>query len=294
MQSPRRRRLDEYGLIATRAAIDGFLPLLHLGARDDCFIHELEVDGGAGPLRARLYTPAHADQSGQGLIYFHGGGFVVSSLTSHDALCRRLSARAGVRILSVGYRLAPEAPFPAQHEDALASARWAFDHATELGFDPARTGLGGDSAGGHMAAWTALQLRAEGRTAKGLLLFYPLLTIADRDWRARPLRDARIVGRAAVAYIRHSLGKACDPASFALSASQVAELPPVVLVSGSGLNPVHPDVERFAGQLAAAGVPTTRLDQPGLSHASLHLAPIYAPARQAIELASNALTALLA
>jgi acetyl esterase/lipase len=144
-----------------------------------------------------------------------------------------------------------------------------------------------------MAAWAALKLKGEGRLPKGLLLFYPLVTIADQDWVERPLEDMRLIGRIAVAYIRRSLGEQCDPASFPLPADWLADLPPTVLVSGSGFNPVQPDVIRLEQNIVQAGVPVVSLDYPGLSHASLHLAAIYGPARRAVDGAARALATVL-
>jgi acetyl esterase len=143
------------GYRAQRTAQNVQTTVASVAARD------LEVGGAAAPIPARLYTPADTTTPSGLLVYFHGGGFVIGDLETHDAHCRRLAHASGQRVLAVDYRLAPEHPFPAGHDDALAATRWAFDHAAELGADPARIGVGGDSAGGNLAASIALDLRAD-------------------------------------------------------------------------------------------------------------------------------------
>jgi acetyl esterase len=119
---------------------------------------DLALPGPAGEIPVRIYTP-----EGEGpfplLVFFHGGGFVLCNIDTHDGLCRHLCAGAGCLVVSVDYRLAPEHKFPAAPDDCLAATRWAIEHAVELGADPARTVVAGDSAGGNLAAVTALQLR---------------------------------------------------------------------------------------------------------------------------------------
>ena len=166
------------GYRAQRVGVDA-------GAPTDLDVRDLEVAGGAGALKARLYTPNGAPAVGPGLVYFHGGGFVIGDLDSHDSFLRRLAAASGVRVLSVDYRLAPEHPFPAAHDDALASLRWAFDHAAEIGFDPARIAVGGCSAGGNLSASVALDLREDpSRRLAFQLLLYPA-TAMDQDTASR-------------------------------------------------------------------------------------------------------------
>ena len=150
----------------------------------DVTAKDLEVGGAAGPIPARLYTPGGAKTPSGGLIYFHGGGFTIGDLETHDGHCRRLASLAGVRVLAIDYRLAPEHPFPAGHDDALAATKWAFDHAAELGIDPARIAVGGDSAGGNLAASVAidlkddvhasLEIQAEFQAGRGHVFFPPV------------------------------------------------------------------------------------------------------------------------
>src|SRR3954453_7181029 len=142
------------------------------------------VAGAAGPLRARLYVPHGAETPGPLLVYFHGGGWVEGSAATHDPSCRLLAHLAGVRVLSVDYRLAPEHPSPAAADDALAAYRAARTRAAELGADAARLAVGGDSAGANLAAVTALALRGEAGAPAFQLLIYPGLDMS----RKRPSR----------------------------------------------------------------------------------------------------------
>ena len=135
-----------------------------------------ELPGHAGPIAARFYVPGNlpADSPAPLLVYLHGGGFVIGDLDTHDDVCRFLALAAGVAVLSVDYRLAPEHPFPAAVEDTWAAFNWAVANATELGVDPARIAVGGDSAGGNLAAVVSLLARAGGGAMPAMqLLIYP-------------------------------------------------------------------------------------------------------------------------
>ena len=137
-------------------------------------VSERTIDGPDGPLRLRIYRPG-----GQGpfplLAFFHGSGFVLCSLDTHDGMCRNLCAGADCVVVSVDYRLAPEHKFPAGLDDCVFATRWVADHADELNGDATRIVVGGDSAGANMAAVTALRLRDEGGPAVcGQLLLYPV------------------------------------------------------------------------------------------------------------------------
>jgi len=140
-----------------------------------------------GDLPARLYVPRTPDpEPGPLLVFFHGGGFMYGDLDSHDATCRLLAERGGVRVLAIDYRLAPEHPFPAAHDDALAAYRWVVRHADVLGADPQRLAVGGDSAGGTLAAATAIAAATEGLPLAFQLLVYPSVD-ARRDTRSLKL-----------------------------------------------------------------------------------------------------------
>ena len=154
---------------------------------DGIRVHEPTIDGAAGLLGARLYVPDRtgspaSDGDGDALlVYYHGGGFVVCDLETHDNPCRFLALHAGVRVLSVDYRMAPEDPFPAAFDDAVAAFRYAVAHADELGADPARIAVGGDSAGGNLAAGVARVAAGDSGPGPALqVLLYPWLDLAEK------------------------------------------------------------------------------------------------------------------
>ncbi|HEV2978340.1 MAG TPA: alpha/beta hydrolase fold domain-containing protein, partial [Casimicrobiaceae bacterium] len=137
-------------------------------------VREQAIDGPGGPLRIRIYTP-HREGPLPLMVFFHGSGFVLCSLDTHDGMCRNLCAGAGCVVASVDYRLAPEHKFPAGIEDSLYATRWAAAHAAALGANPARIVVAGDSAGANIAAVTALRVRDEGGPELcGQLLLYPV------------------------------------------------------------------------------------------------------------------------
>ena len=147
------------------------------------------------PLRARLYIPEGADPASPGLVFFHGGGFVFCDIESHDAFCARLAAAGRFRLLSVDYRLAPEARFPAQLEDAIAALTWARANAADLGVNPDRLGAGGDSAGGYLAIAASARVNADRPgSVSALALIYPLLQMDDEVWASSLFRHSRLLG----------------------------------------------------------------------------------------------------
>jgi acetyl esterase len=152
-------------------------------------VREQTIDGPDGPLRIRIYAP-HGTGPFPLLVFFHGSGFVLCSLDTHDGMCRNLCAGAGCVVASVDYRLAPEHKFPAGIEDCLHATRWAAAHPADLGADPMRIAIAGDSAGANMAAVTALRVRDEGGPPlRGQLLLYPVTdyyTQAPRRTRRTP------------------------------------------------------------------------------------------------------------
>jgi acetyl esterase len=156
-----------------RAQYEGRIALMAPGA-EVASVRELTINGPSDPLKIRIYTP-HGAGPFPLLVFCHGSGFVLCSLDTHDGMCRNLCAGGGCVVASVDYRLAPEHKFPAGPDDCLCATRWAAAHAGELGADPGRIAVGGDSAGGTMAAVTALRLRDEGGPPLcGQLLLYPV------------------------------------------------------------------------------------------------------------------------
>jgi acetyl esterase len=236
------------------------------------------------PVSARLFVPDNARERGPALLFFHGGGFVLNGIDSNQGLCRRLAHAAGMRVILATYRLAPEHAYPAQMEDADAITRWIFDHAAELGADPDRMALGGDSVGAYLAISLTRRLNAEtpGRV-KAQALFYPLLQLDDRTWAADGLKGSRILGRMAVAYINAQFPVERPPSLLdGAPAEGGAPPPPTLITVGGVLDPVRPDVLVYAQALAAADAKVTLFEQPRLPHGFGNLTHASEDARRAL------------
>jgi len=207
----------------------------------------------AGGRPARLYVPTGAPALGPLLVFVHGGGFVYGDLDSHDAACRLLSERSGARILAIDYRLAPEHPFPAAYEDVLTAFEWAYENAERLGADQERIGIGGDSAGGNLAAGVALAVG--GRCAFQLLL-YPATT-HDHD---TPSGRLFAQGFFLTAEFMEFVGRcylttredAEDP-RFHLMRAEVPDDVAPAYVATAGFDPLRDEGEAYAHKLEEAG-----------------------------------------
>jgi acetyl esterase len=214
-------------------------------------------DVSVGDLRARLYVPTGAVDPGPLLVFFHGGGWVYGDLDSHDPTCRFLAERSGVRVLSVDYRLAPEHPFPAAYDDAVAAYRWVTEHAGSLGADPSRLGVGGDSAGGNLAAVTAIEAARVGLAMAFQLLVYPGTdATTHRPSRALFGRDLflteEFIDGVLARYAPDPTTRA-DPRVSPLLAEIPAGLAPAY-VATAGFDPLRDEGEAYARALADAGV----------------------------------------
>jgi len=233
-------------------------------------VRDLEIPGPAGGILARLYrTPEPATQPG--LVYLHGGSWYLGSLDSHDSITAELAERAGVTVVAVDYRLAPEHRFPAAYEDAVAALDWVAGHAAELAIDPARLGIGGDSAGGNLAAAAALTVRDRGHPPlKAQILIYPLLGRHD-DLGAGEV-DAPLLAADELRFaIRgYSGGDAlpADPRAVPLLAEDFSGLPPAAILAAEA-DLLLADAERYAAALAAAGVPVDFEVAKGVVHGFL-------------------------
>lgn len=237
-------------------------------APKDVVARDLKVPGGAGDVACRLYTPAGAAAVTPGLVYFHGGGFVIGDLETHDGHCRRLASYAGVRVLAVDYRLAPEHPFPASHDDALAVTRWVFDHAAGLGIDKDRIAVGGDSAGGNLAASVSLDLKSDpARRLAFQLLLYPGIW-PEEETQTRKDRDGPLLTKEALAWFEKHLAAHGHPDRHRAMlgyAKDLAGLPPALVVT-AGHDPLEDEGKAYAARLQAAGVRAEVLHYDALVH----------------------------
>ncbi|MCP2164579.1 alpha/beta hydrolase [Goodfellowiella coeruleoviolacea] len=258
-------------------------------------VRALAVAGASASLPARLYWPAGLARPAPLVVFYHGGGWVVGDLDSHDHLCRFLARQAGVAVLAPHYRRAPEHPFPAAVTDALATHAFAVRQAGALGVDPRRIALAGDSAGGNLAVVTALRSRAEpGPRPVFLLLFYPAVD-ATRRRRSRELfaEGFLLTSRDMDWFMDHyqpDPAARADPALSVLLADDLSGLPPTYLAT-AGFDPLRDEDEAFAARLAEQGVPVVLRRHPDLIHGFANLFGLGGPFRDAVVEAAGALRA---
>jgi acetyl esterase len=211
----------------------------------------------AGGCSARLYTPSAAIE-GALLVFFHGGGFMYGDLESHDPACRFLAERSGVRVLAVDYRLSPEHRFPAAYDDAVSAYRWVVDNAASLGADPQRIGVGGDSAGGNLAAGVAIEAARTGLPCAWQLLVYPFTdataeTESRRLFRAGFYLTAEFIALSDATYPEPGADLR-DPRLSPLHAELPEGLAPAY-VATAGFDPLRDEGEAYARKLEDARVP---------------------------------------
>ncbi|HKO38004.1 MAG TPA: alpha/beta hydrolase [Solirubrobacterales bacterium] len=255
-------------------------------------VEPVEIPGPAGMLGARLYVPPGPPASAL-LVYYHGGGWVIGDLETHDRPCRFLAARAGVQVLAVDYRLAPEHPFPAAAEDAFAAYAWTVANAARLGIEPARIGVGGDSAGANLAAVACLLAREEGAPPPAMqLLIYPVTTATEELPSRLAFREGFLLTKTDMdwfedRYLPTGVDRA-DPRVSVLQADELGDLPPAY-VATAGFDPLRDEGEAFALRMRDAGVRVTLRRHPGLVHTYANLTAICPSARHAMLEAAGAL-----
>ncbi|MFC3711829.1 alpha/beta hydrolase fold domain-containing protein [Sphingoaurantiacus capsulatus] len=247
---------------------------------------EREIDGPAGPLRVRIYRPA-GDEPLPVIVFFHGGGWVLCSLDTHDNVCRGLSAGTNAIVVSVDYRLAPENRYPAAIDDCFAATQWAAANAASIGGDPAKIAAAGDSAGGNLAAAVALRARDSGGPALvGQLLVYP---VTDYPSDAMPSYAENGEGYGLTRpsmefYWEQYLGESPADAPYAapLRASDLSGLPPAFVITAE-YDVLRDEGEAYAGALKAAGTDVEVTRYAGVNHGFFSMAGLVTAATQATE-----------
>jgi acetyl esterase len=263
-------------------------------------VRELAVAGAEGPLRARLYVPEEAENGPPGplIVFYHGGGWVQGDLDTHDQPCRLLARSSGARVLSVDYRLAPEHPFPAPMDDALAAFSDAVARARELGADPARVAVAGDSAGGHLAAVTAQQSPAHGGPTPALqLLIYPVTDLVNTAASRETFATGFVLTKESMDWYERQLmgedGDRGDPRASPLLASELSAGTPTLLVT-AGFDPLRDEGEAYARRLSEAGAPTIQRRFPGFPHGFINMLTVGSGPREALVEMGGVLRAALA
>jgi acetyl esterase len=245
---------------------------------------DITVPGGDGELRARVYRP-DGDGPLPTVAFFHGGGWVIGDLETHDNQARSLCRDSRAVVVAVDYRLAPEDPFPAAAEDAVAAARWIAGHLHRFGGD-GRFGVAGDSAGGNLAAVAAQQLTADGVPVTAQFLVYPAVDSAgEYASRVENAKGYFLEQPTMDWFYGHYAGASADPVDPRLSplrAADLAGLPPAVIVTAE-YDPLRDEGEAYGAALRAAGVPADVRRFDGMIHGFFDMAAISPAARTAVE-----------
>jgi acetyl esterase len=236
-------------------------------------IEPLSIPSPAGPIPARVYTPVKLRKAGglaPCLVFFHGGGWVIGNLDSHDVACRKLADEGQLIVISIDYRLAPEHKFPAAVNDVIAATTWIAGHARQLGVDASRLMIGGDSAGGNLAAVVAIAARdGNGPAIAGQVLIYPAVDFARKHpSHSEPETSVLLTHTAIIWFSAHYLNSAVDGNDWRASparATTLAGLPPAYVLT-AGADPLRDEGVEYAERLKAAGVAVTYRHFPGQFH----------------------------
>ena len=252
-------------------------------------VHEIR-DVQAGTILCRLYRPS-ADTNLGLLVFFHGGGWVIGDLNSHDGVCRSLANKSGHAVLSVDYRLAPEHIFPAAFDDCVAAVKWASENAQALGIDNSRMAVGGDSAGGNLAAAVAL---AEIVPLKFQMLIYPAVDMSMESPSINENANAPILTKSVMAwFVDHYMGSEGDRGSIAASPmlasdEQLKRMPPAIVITAQ-FDPLRDEGEAYGKRLVENGVSATITRYNGAFHEFFKMITILDDAQSAHAQASTLL-----
>ncbi len=252
-------------------------------------VDDLEIPGPASTIPARLYVPAGTkDTETPGMVFIHGGGFMIGDLDSHDSLCRQLAHHSGCRIIAIDYRLAPEHKFPAAVDDAIAAASWVYNNAATYHINPERIAIGGDSAGGNLSAVVANHFNQhDGPKLAFQLLIYPATnrtveTNSLRDLKQGVTLDERILNYFHDEYFGGSGADPSDPRISPALASSHRGVPPAHIITAE-YDPLRDEGEAYYEILKAAGVEVSYHCYPGLMHNFVQQTGVVTNARLAVE-----------
>jgi len=262
---------------------------------DVASVRDIAIPGPVGDITLREYRPAGstAAQALPALVYFHGGGWVIGDLDTHDVLCRELANGAACAVYAVDYRMGPEHRFPGAIDDALAATRWVFANAATLAVDRARVALGGDSAGGNITAAVTLALRDAHDAAQPVfqLLIYPATDMHGTSASHRENAAGYLLTREVIDYFQ---GHYVDAAQYSdwraspLLAASHAGLPPALVLT-AGYDPLRDEGLAYADKLSAAGVPTQYVCFARQIHGFILMGRVIDEANTAVRLCADAL-----
>jgi acetyl esterase len=238
-------------------------------------VEAIRIPGPAGEIPARVYAPHAAAAPRPTVAYFHGGGWVQGDLETHHGLCARLARHAGVLVVAVDYRLAPEHKFPAAVDDCLAAYRWLRTGGRDIGIDSARVAVAGDSAGGNLSAVVSQLAAAAGAPVPTCqVLIYPAVDFSLETDSHRELAEGHVIPRDRIVwymeqYLRSEADKS-DPRASPLRARDLAGQPPTMIVT-AGFDPLRDEGHAYAEKLRQAGVDVVYREYPGQIHAFVSL-----------------------
>ena len=261
-------------------------------------VDSVEIPGPGGPLAARLYTPVGmTGRVTPACVYYHGGGWVIGDLDTHDGICRMLANESGCRVVAVDYRLAPENKFPAAFDDAYAALVWTAKNATDYSINPNRIAVAGDSAGGNLAAAVALHARANGPKVAFQALIYPVTQARADTASMHDLATGYFLEKAAMdwfcdQYLEPGADQN-DPRVSPLAAKDVAGAAPAfVLVAG--FDPLKDEGKQYAAKLKTAGVPVQLAEYESMVHGFLGMSGVVPQAVEAVRQIGKAMAQALA
>ncbi|HTR64085.1 MAG TPA: alpha/beta hydrolase [Candidatus Binataceae bacterium] len=284
-------KLEEISPADARKLTANTFKMLAGAAEDVAKVENRKIPGPAGEIPVRIYTPSGAGPFPM-LVFYHGGGWTIGDLDTHDAACRSLTNGARCVTVSVDYRLAPENKFPAAVDDCYAATVWAAEHAKELGADPGRIAVGGDSAGGNLSAAISILARDRGKPAiKFQLLIYPATDGALDTYSHKTFREYFLTDEAVRylwgCYLRDEADKKDPLASPALARSHKG-LPPALIITAE-FDPLRDEGEAYGEKLRAAGVPVSVTRYDGMIHGFFTMAGVLDQGKKAVAQASEAL-----
>lgn len=257
-------------------------------------IENIKIPGPGGEIPLRIYTPVAAGADALPvLIYFHGGGFVIGDLETHDGLCRQFANEGDFRVIAVDYRLAPEHKFPAALDDAFAAVQWIEAHASELGVDANRIAVGGDSAGGALAAEVTQLAKAKGPKIAFQLLMFPVTQIGKETSSFREFAVGYFLDKATLDwFFNHYIPEGTDKTDTRVSPlnGDLKGLPPAYVMLG-GYDPLHDEGLAYAKKLQDAGVKVEIADYEGMVHCFIYMQAVLPQAVGAVTAAAKAVRA---
>jgi acetyl esterase/lipase len=286
------RESAEYSDVGgARRTLDRSAQVLAPHSRHAARVEDREVPGATGLRRARVYSGAARGSLAPGLVWFHGGGFALGSIESHDDVCRALASRARVTVVSVDYRLAPEHRFPAGVEDAVAATRWVLESGRQIGINPAAVAVGGDSAGGNLAAVVAQVLRASSPRPTFQLLAYPPTDATCREASHHFFAEGYMLTERTIQwFLDHYIADRSletEPRVSPLFCADLSGLPPALVIT-AGFDPLRDEGRAYADRMRAAGVPVEYVCAQGSLHGFLSTAGVLRESARVLDLAADA------